>query len=215
MTKSPYDANSIEEAYDAINRQTKTRQQKTLSIIHQVCKDYADRGGADFTIANISRLGNDKKVPKEQSLRHPSADSYRALIKAWSEHTQKTQKKVRVRGQYDWVERIEEPDIIFLVKDLINENLSLKKEIRLCKDFKSQFNHDGILDVTIKSQQTMNLKQIEWDALRKLLDSKELRKRGLSTDERGRLFNSDGEEILPIGFITAIEKIIAIDMNEA
>jgi hypothetical protein len=165
-------------------------------------------------VANIARLGSDKNIPKEASLRHASAASYRALIKAWSEHTRSSPKRVKVRSQYEWVERIQDHDIVFLVKDLINENLSLKKELRDCKDFKSMFGHDGIIDLSQPSQQTLKLKPIEWKALQDVADENKLKKRGLHRDKQGRIFNSDKKELLSAGFLTAIEKIIALDAEE-
>ena len=212
--KKPYDIKAIETTYEAIKRETKASQHDTLERIHGVCKDYADRGGVSFTVANIARLGSDKNIPKETSLRHASAAPYRALIKAWSEQTKGAPKKVKVRGQYDWVERIQEHDIVFLVKDLINENLSLKKELKDCKDFKAMFGHDGILDLSKPSQHTLKLIPLEWKALHDTLNEDRFKKRGLHRDKQGRVLDENNKELLPAGFLTALEKIVALDEEE-
>ena len=50
---------------------------KTLDAIYEICIEQEQRGLGDFSVATIARLGHKRGIPKAQSLRNKSGESYR------------------------------------------------------------------------------------------------------------------------------------------
>ena len=57
---------------------------KSITIIHNVCTEQAERGSNDFSIATIGRLSEAAHGPKTQAIRNKTGDKYRALIESWA-----------------------------------------------------------------------------------------------------------------------------------
>ena len=63
------------------------RKQKTLDLIHEVCKEQYERGSRDFSVATIARIAEDRGGPGKGTIHNKTGDDYKGLIKAWAEHT--------------------------------------------------------------------------------------------------------------------------------
>lgn len=203
-----FDYAAADAAFKDIAQTLDGRKLRTLEKIHAVCRDYAESGGREFTVSNIGRIGKGRGVPTYASLRNPAAEPYRILIQSWARLSEPVTKRKRVRGDYEWTERITEPDIKFLVNSLIAENKALKKTM---KEVVSPLDGQLTINMSMKTTQTLELTEPEWEALRLCIDKKRLEKHGLHPDERGRLLNEKGDAVMTVGFCSAIEKIITLE----
>lgn len=45
---------------DQLKKTATLRKQKTLDLIHEVCREQYERGGRDFSVATIARIAEDR-----------------------------------------------------------------------------------------------------------------------------------------------------------
>ena len=59
--------------------------QQSLDAIYEICTEQQERGIHDFSISTIAKLGNNRGVPKAQSIRNKTGEKYRALIQCFAD----------------------------------------------------------------------------------------------------------------------------------
>ena len=100
---------SPEEILVKLKENASARARKTLDAIYEICDEQRQRGVSDYSIVTIARLGYKRGVPRAQSLRNKTAESYRALISAFEDNAPpKNISKVK-KTDKDWIEEIENP----------------------------------------------------------------------------------------------------------
>ncbi|MGE8188996.1 gamma-mobile-trio protein GmtX [Pseudomonas sp. NPDC086278] len=67
-----------------LKKNATARTQRTLDAIFLVCQEHADSGSLDFAFSTVARLGENRGVPKAESIRSTKAAHYRTLIKAFA-----------------------------------------------------------------------------------------------------------------------------------
>ena len=80
---------------DQLQKTATPRKQKTLDLIHEVCREQYERGSRDFSVATIARIAEDRGGPSKGAIHNKTGDDYKGLIKAWAEHTGGVTRKVR------------------------------------------------------------------------------------------------------------------------
>ena len=188
------------------------RVRRTLDAIHKICKEQSDRGSLDFSITTISRIGEDVGIPKAQSIRNKTGETYRALINAWKDVNSKQINKPKISKNNEWVEKITDPTIRYLVYDLVVKNRQLSSELQLVKSVKTlEIDMRNDREVAFPVGQSIpKLVDSEWEALASAITPKFLKSRDWKADSRGRVIDNNGKTIFKNGFITAIEKLTAI-----
>lgn len=194
-----------QDVYEALLEKMKTKRSKnSLEAIHEVCREHRNSGALDFRIATIVRLGADRGVPSEQTIKNKTGEAYRALIHAWQESLPKKQTLNRKRD--DWVSEIEDPRLRFLVEDLVVKNRRLERQISELK--KADFTID-LRDATEKNGLPEFIDS-EVQALKQAISPEFLDKMGWSTDSRGRILDVQGKAIYAPGYVTAIERCLTV-----
>ncbi|HKM38051.1 MAG TPA: gamma-mobile-trio protein GmtX [Thiopseudomonas sp.] len=191
--------------FEALLPKMKTKRSiKSLNAINDVCREHKEAGSTDFNLATIVRLGANRGVPTERTIKNSTGEAYRALITAWQDTVPK--KQINKRGAYDWISEISDSRLRFLVEDLVAKKNKLEKEIR---------EYSGlVLNIDMresKSEQSVpQLIDSEWEALRAAIDNDFIKKMGWQVDPRGRVKDVNSNTIYGPGYVTAIEKLISL-----
>jgi len=196
----------IEKTFEKLCSEAKNdRIKTTLTAIHEVCQEQYDCGSKDFSIATISRLGKDRGVPRAQSIRNKTGKIYQALIKLWQNNNPPS-KKTKTSSSFDWVERIEDPTIKYLVYDLVSENKNLISELQICKSVK-KLNIDMRKGSSSEEFRVPKLISSEREALIYAVDESFLDAKGWRQTSRGAIVDADGKTIFKNGFVSALKKL--------
>jgi hypothetical protein len=193
---------------------------KSIDIIHDVCKEQAKRGSSDFTIATIGRLSEEAHGPKTQAIRNKTGEKYQALIQSWA----KFKKPInvisnKVKEKDAWVEDISDSRIKWLVMDLIAQNSKLTGQLQLAKeqanihiDLRPAASNNIMEDSPQSSIPKSTLLPTELAALSHAIDQERFKGNEWVVDSRGRVKDKEGNTIFKAGFVSAIEKILSLEM---
>ena len=209
-----------DEMFQRLIKDATSRTVKSLTIIHQVCTEQAERGSRDFTIATIGRLTEDAGSIKAQAIRNKTGEKYRALVESWAEF--KKPLKVasgKIKKQDEWINEITSPRIQWLVRDLMAEKSRLFGKLQTAKQESNI--HIDMRPANNNSTQSalprFILTPLQKRALAHAIDEATLRRNHWVKDENGRVcsvLNDDNKEteteIFRPGFIQAIEKILTV-----
>lgn len=194
------------------------RTQRSLGIVHQVCKEQHERGSPDFSYGTIGKLSGDIGGPQAQPIRNKTGEVYRRLIDIWARYAQGGKKKTVLSRPptlmdellmtiTDGATRILVASIISERKKLLYENQNLKKLVR----------DNFILDISDKSQcsgdgenigNQLDLLPVELDALSHAISPNLMDKMGWAMDERTGAVLNGPLPIFKAGFGTAIKKVL-------
>lgn len=203
------------ELYEAIASQlTNNRTKKSLEAIHEVCKEQHGAGASDFRIVTIAKLGAKRGVPSAQTIRNKTGEQYRALIEAWQVVGEKKEKEnkrnVVPSAKYDWVNRVEDPTLRYLVLDLVAQVRHLKAENKALVSVKK-------LEIDYRSGPTEVKEKLptflnhELDSLKTAIDDNFIKRQGWVKGERGCIKDNNGKVIFKNGWIDLIEKILSLN----
>lgn len=180
------------------------RTKKTLDSIYEVCKKQLQKGESDFSYTTISKIGENLKIPKPQSIRNKSGEKYRILIDYFKTQTG-AQNRKKVTKEFDWVKKISDPSSRILINQLIFENKNLKKQID------EQIPPNTL--ITIKDKSTpidteFELTPLEKRAIEYLLSNSFRRKLSLTENDFGAYIDSNNNTIFPAGTSHALKKAL-------
>jgi hypothetical protein len=208
-----------DELYVQLHEKASVRKQRTLELIHEVCKEQAKRGNKDFSIVTIVNLLANKGGPSEQTIRNKSGADYRALIKQWADYTNGTSKKVKRQkstGINDEIlENISDPTTRALVGMVLAENKKLKSENSLLKQQttltidmrKSKDEYLGINQNAVIVSTLHDLTEMEIKALRDAISDELMKHHGWTVDDYGRV-KEKGVQVYKPGYVSAIAKVL-------
>ena len=201
---------------DQLKTTAKPRKQKTLELIHEVCREQYERGSKDFSVATIARIATGRGGPSKGSIHNATGDDYKGLIKAWAEHTGGVTRKVRKISENPYsalIDKIENPALRSMMNGILAENRQMRGQITLLKA-----EGNRVIDMRPQSTEPRETVQIlpasyglyptEIEALRHAVSAKFLEDEGWATDAEGRVFSETKRVIYKPGYVTAIRKII-------
>ncbi|WP_417507663.1 gamma-mobile-trio protein GmtX [Marinomonas gallaica] len=190
---------------DQIKKDSSNRVQQSLDAIYHVCLTQLKNGETDFSYATISRIGQDRGVPRAQSIRNKSGEKYQQLIAHFKKEAEKKYPKKLNRTDEDWVEKITDPTTKILVRQLIHENKRLKSELNEIIPPSSLIE---IRDHRSDDGHVERLEDFERRALESLLSERILNKLSLSIDSMGAFKDINNKIVFPIGTATALKKCL-------
>ncbi|WP_205750592.1 gamma-mobile-trio protein GmtX [Azonexus hydrophilus] len=193
------------------------RKQKTLDLIHEVCREQYERGSKDFSVATIARIAEDRGGPSKGAIHNKTGDDYKGLIKAWAEHTGGVTRKVRQVSENPYtalIDKIENPALRSMMAGLLAENRQMRREITLLKaegnrviDMRPAPSQPPRESIEVLPAST-GLYPSEIEALRHAISDRLLKDEGWKTDAAGRVINEAGRPIFKPGYVTAIRKVL-------
>ena len=201
---------------DQLKKAATPRKQKTLDLIHEVCREQYERGSKDFSVATIARIAEERGGPSKGAIHNKTGDDYKGLIKAWAEHTGGVTRKVRQVSENPYtalIERIENPALRSMMAGILAENRQMRREITLLKA-----EGNRVIDMRPIPAESREAVQIlpastglfpsEIEALRHAVSERLFEDEGWKTDAEGRILNELGRPIFKPGYVSAIRKII-------
>ena len=204
---------------DQLKTTATPRKQKTLDLIHEVCREQYERGSKDFSVATIARIASDRGGPSKGAIHNATGDDYKGLIKAWAEHTGGVTRKVRQVSANPYaalIEKIENPALRSMMNGILAENRQMRREITLLKA-----EGNRVIDMRPQSKEPRETVQIlpashglyptEIEALRHAVSDRLLEDEGWTTDSEGRVVTETGRALYKPGYVSAIRKILGVD----
>jgi len=206
-----------EQFLEQLKNNADPRRQRSLEIIHEICREQHERGSKDFSIATIGQLSEQRGGPKTQPIRNKAGEPFRALIAAWANHTgghTKKQAKPSENPVYAVLEKIQDPAVRAVMGTVLAENRKLKGQLNLLK---------GQQEVLIDMRPTApsapsstveilpassGLTESEIDALARAVSPELFAAEGWTPQANGRMLNHKGRTLYKPGYITAIRKIL-------
>lgn len=179
---------------------------KTLDAIYEICTEQQQRGLNDFSVATIARLGHKRGVPKDQSLRNKSGESYRALLRSFEDCNPGEKPKFEARAADDWIEEIESPKHKLLARIQASELAAANRKLR-------EFVPPGTrIEVRDYHNETMDngspLNDQERRALEYLISKQFLVKWQFSISEFGEIVDADSNVVLRAATVDAVKKAL-------
>jgi len=190
---------------DQIKKDSSKRAEQSLDAIYYVCLNQLKNGETDFSYSTISRIGQDKGVPRAQSIRNKSGEKYQQLIAYFKKEAEVKNPKKLNRTDEDWVKKITDPTTKILVRQLIHENKRLKSDLNEIIPPKSLIE---IRDHRSDEGHLEKLEDFERRALESLLSDRILNKLSLSVDSMGAYRDINNKIVFPIGTETALKKCL-------
>jgi len=180
---------------------------KTLDTIFEICMEQRQRGLDDFSVATVARLGHKRGVPKDQSLRNKSGESYRALLSSFEDGSTKKKQRGKTRAEDDWIEEIENPKHKLLARIQASELAAANKNLREfvlpgtridVRDYQNDSNdNDG------------SFTEQERRALEYLISEQFLAKWQFSISEYGEVIDGNSTVVLKAATVDAVKKALA------
>jgi hypothetical protein len=192
-----------EETLDNLKKTVSSRSLRSLDAIYEVCKEQLETGVNDFSFSTIAKIGEKRGVPRAQSIRNKTGESYRILINSFAKSTNNKPLKVS-RKEEDWIERIEDPNTKLLVRIQAAE---LKDAQKLIKEFVPI---NTVIEVNDFSgeKSDFRLSNLERRALEYLLSPDFQEKAQLTIGDQGQFLTSDGKIMFKVATLDAIKKAL-------
>jgi hypothetical protein len=179
---------------------------KTLDAIYGICVEQEQRGLDDFSVATIARLGYKRGVPKAQSLRNKTGESYRALLHSFEEKHRDEKPRMEVRAENDWIDEIQNPKHRLLARIQASELAAANKKLR---DFVPPGTRIEVRDYQNEAQgENRRLNNLERRALEYLVSDEFLGKWGFSISEYGAIVDGTGIVVLKAATVDAVKKAL-------
>lgn len=179
---------------------------KTLDAIYEICVEQEQRGLDDFSVATIARLGHKRGVPKAQSLRNKTGESYRALLRSFEKKHRGRKPRMVARTEDDWIEEIQNPKHRLLARIQASELAAANKKLR---DFVPPGTRIEVRDYQNEGQgEGHTLTTLERRALEYLISEDFLGKWGFSISEYGEIVDGNGAVVLRAATVDAVKKAL-------
>lgn len=179
---------------------------KTLDTIYEICVEQEQRGVDDFSVATIARLGHKRGVPKAQSLRNKTGESYRALLRAFEDQHNDNKPRMEKRAADDWIEEIQNPKHKLLARVQAAELAAANKKLR---DFVPPGTRIEVRDYQNEAHsEDRKLNELERRALEYLISEEFLGKWDFTVSEYGEIVDGAGTVVLRAATVDAVKKAL-------
>lgn len=179
---------------------------KTLDRIYDICVEQEQRGIDDYSVATIARLGHKRGVPKAQSLRNKTGESYRALLRAFEDRHGDNKPHKEIRAADDWIEEIKNPKHKLLARVQAAELAAANKKLR---DFVPPGTRIEVRDYQNEAPgEDRMLNKLERRALEYLISEEFLGKWDFTVSEYGEIVDGTGTVVLRAATVDAVKKAL-------
>ncbi|HIF9084648.1 gamma-mobile-trio protein GmtX [Photobacterium damselae] len=198
-----------EQVLSQLKKKASSRVQNSLDAVFTICKEQQKRGLNDFSYSTIARLGEGRGVPRAQSIRNKSGESYRTLIASFNSSTKDQPRLARHTSKgkmYAWIDELEDP----VVKLQANILYAQKKEAeRLLNEVVPINQVIEVFDNVDVSVASIKLTELERSALEYLISTEFLRRHQLELGKNGSIVSSDTQKsFFHVATIDAIKKAL-------
>lgn len=214
-TKTP----TPDEVLAALKREATPRTQRSLDLLHSLCQEQHQNGSRDFSVATMGRLSAERGGPSAQPIRNKTGAHYRALLAAWAAHADGLTRKPPARAEpgvaEDVLEMIPDAAVRAVVGVILAENRRLLGEVALLKrqaqvvvDRRPVAKEPGPTSAVQVLPVLSTLLPVEIEALQQAVSKERLQQLGWEVDERNGRVTKQGHPVFPVGFMTALRKVL-------
>jgi hypothetical protein len=211
-----------DEVLASLKTQASERGQKTLDLIHAICREQRASGIHDYSVRTIGRVSRERGGPSEQALRNKGGERYRALMAAWAGHTGGATRKLPAKAELgvadDVLGMIADARVRALVGSFLAENRKLKAENALLKS-----SANIVIDrrppppsgqqLTNAAAQAVEpigtLLPAEVEALEHAISDELMKQMGWTADPKTGRVKQGATSIFRSGFVDGIKKVLA------
>lgn len=202
------------------------RKERSLRLIYSICEEQHQRGSKDFSIVTIGRLSHEREGPSAASIRNKPGEDYRALLKAFAEDVGGQSRRMAESRQDavdDVLEGVADPVLRIRIQLLLAENKSLRTQMLGLRHLANntaciRIEQGGAFSFATPDEPTHapaqvgpELDVLERRALLAAIAPRTLEHWGWSKDVMGRILSEGGQVVFQAGFVSAIEKILAVE----
>ena len=196
-----------EELFNKLKVGSSLKIQQSLDAIYEICTEQQERGIHDFSISTIAKLGNNRGVPKAQSIRNKTGEKYRALIQCFADlSSQKPKLRKPSQSENDWIEEIQNPKHQLLVRIMASELKEAQQIIREIVPPKQRidiYDHKNMIP-----DQSFKLSEQEVRALQYLLSTDFQKKWNLKPTHFGELVDESNKPVFKVSTLDALRKAL-------
>lgn len=199
------------------------RKERSLRLIYGICEEQHQRGSKDFSVVTIGHLSNQRGGPSAGAIRNKTGEEYRALMKIFADNVGGHSRKV-VQAKQDEVDEILEgimdPVLRTRLNLLLAEVKAMRAQLLATRHLANQTACIRIEQPKVAgSEPTLSelvpkdapvLDALEKRAFQAAISERTLAHWGWRRDEAGRILSDTGQVIFQAGFISGIEKVLAI-----
>jgi hypothetical protein len=200
----------------------RAQRQGNLAKLHEICRKQYEGGSNDFSLPVIGRQCETQDVLKARALYNAPSAAYRTLIAAWAAYAgppaPKAPKAPKALSSHEYLMRIEDPAIRFIMQAIIAERDKLRAQINtllahvqvtvdrrpLGATMVSHPSAEPIAVLTMKAQLTPS----EREALQKAISLQFLKEQGWHEGSHGEILNDRGRTLFEVGYARAIRKVL-------
>ena len=196
-----------EELLNKLKLGSSLKMQQSLDAISEICIEQQERGILDFSISTIAKLGNNRGVPKAQSIRNKTGEKYRALIQYFADLASQTPKlRKPSQSENDWIEEIQNPKHQLLVRIMASELKEAQQMIREIIPPKQRidiYDHKNMIP-----NESFRLSDQEVRALQYLLSTDFQKKWNLKPTHFGELVDESNKPVFKVSTLDALRKAL-------
>lgn len=207
-----------------LKSQASTRQAKSLSDLNDVLKSQHAAGERNFSIAEIARLSGQRGGPSAQTIRNKTGLVFRQLIEAWAAQAGASMKAPinplakgnRAPKDNELLVRISDPALRALFGQIIAERNRYRNELNVLKAHSElivdrrpvQRLEQPVESGVVQLVQTLNLNDMEVEALKAAIADEFFEQREWTVSEAGQVKDENGRGIYRHGYVNAIKKVL-------
>lgn len=210
---------SPDEVLAALKHDATPRTQRSLDLLHTLCREQHQNGSRDFSVATMGRLSAERGGPSAQPIRNKTGAHYRALLAAWAAHVDGLTRKPPARAEpgvaEDVLDMIPDAAVRAVVGVILAENRKLLGEVALLKrqaqvvvDHRPVSKEPGSESTVQVLPVLSTLLPMEVEALRQAVSKERLQLLGWEVDERNGRVTKEGRPVFQVGFMTALQKVL-------
>jgi hypothetical protein len=208
-----------------LKQNASVRKVRTLHLLYELLEQQSLEAQPDYSIATIGKLSEKRGGPSAQSIRNKGGADYRRLIEAWAHSKGATTRRPRSSDTAlpakaeDLLSKIGDPALRAAVGTIIAERNRYLAEMKVLKS-QTEFIVD-LRRTKARQQQTSGninlsdvLTELEREALAYAASPEMLVDNGWAASDSGRVKNRAGRTVLKAGFLSAVEKLVALTQEQ-
>lgn len=210
--------------FEDIKARVSTRQAKSLSLLNDVLKTQHAAGERNFCIAQIARLSVKCGGPSAQTIRNKTGFVFRQLIEAWAAQAGSSMKAPisllsngnRAPKDFELLARLSDPAMRAIFGQIIAERNRYRNELNTLRAHSElvvdrrpvQHFEQSLNSSAIQLVQTLNLNDMEVEALNAAISDEFFEYREWTVSAAGQVKDENRREIYKHGYVNAIKKVL-------
>lgn len=202
-----------------LTKALRTRRQRTLRAVHEICRRQHQAGKRDFSLATIGKFCEADRILNHRSIYNDGSMDYRSLTETWAAYAgPPSPPSPKELASAEYLMRIPDPAIRSIMQTIVAERDKLRAQINTLKahaqvviDRRPSSSIAGsALAPTTALSMVSRLTKAERTALQQAITPEFLQSEGWHESEHGQITNDRGRTIYRLGYVTAMRKVLGL-----